>query len=307
MKKSTSVVVFFFFLLALVPAWLSAQETMFEDFEDGIDHQPVVTSIEGLEFVNTSTYWIYGDWRTGSWNGPYPDGTYYSEGNFFAILEGSGTMGTIQFTDTLADWVQVGYCSHEIITMFAYDENDNLLDSVDSIVNTSTGQLDYLRIDAEGIAYVTMVASQNYWMIDNFEADAFDWECELNTDCDDGVFCNGKEYCEDHECKKSYSEACPSDGLFCNGTEACNESEKKCKATDIPKCTDDGYFCNGDEYCNEQTDSCSHAGNPCEELEVCNDATDSCDLDLSDDDDDQEDDDSDEKTDNDDDDDDCGS
>ena len=292
LKKTAGIGALYFFILAMLPIAIQAQDSIYEDFEDGIDHQPVVTSIEGLEFVNDyASLWIYGDWRTGSWNGPYPDGSYYSEGNFFAILDGSVDSGKIIFTETTADWVQVGYSSYESFTMDAYDSDDNLLDSAMGNPNLNTGQLDYIRIDAEEITYVILTGPSNYWMIDNFEADAIDWECEFNMDCDDGVFCNGLEYCADHECQAPYSVACPSDGLYCNGIETCDEAGNKCLSTDVPKCEDDQQFCNGVEFCKEETDGCDRSGNPCENNEICNEENDSCEIELPQDDDEEADDD----------------
>ncbi len=74
-------------------------------------------------------------------------------------------------------------------------------------------------------------------------------ECNEDADCDDDVFCNGAETCEDGVCQDGTPVDCPDDGQFCNGTESCNE----------------------------QTDACVSSGNPCGAGTVCNEATDTCD------------------------------
>ncbi len=107
--------------------------------------------------------------------------------------------------------------------------------------------------------------------------------CVSDSDCDDGVFCNGAETCNmaTFTCQSGTPVTC-NDGLYCNGLETCNEATDSCQAGTAPVCTD-GQFCNGLETCNEATDSCQ-AGTPpacnngqwCDGTETCNEATDSC-------------------------------
>ncbi len=78
--------------------------------------------------------------------------------------------------------------------------------------------------------------------------------CFENDDCDDGVFCNGQEQCDNGECV----------------------------AGEDP-CADDGLYCNGDEFCDESGDECGHTGDPCDEDRVCNEDTDDCDESVDDD------------------------
>ena len=86
--------------------------------------------------------------------------------------------------------------------------------------------------------------------------------CLISADCDDGLWCNGEEYCDvDNKCKAGDA-PCPDDTLFCNGTESCNEILNRCETTGDP-CPDDGAYCNGDETCNEGSDTCDHSGDPC--------------------------------------------
>jgi len=47
-----------------------AQASGLIDFEDGVDGQSIQSSIPGLQFTTRGYDWIYGDWRTGQYNGP---------------------------------------------------------------------------------------------------------------------------------------------------------------------------------------------------------------------------------------------
>lgn len=67
------------------------------------------------------------------------------------------------------------------------------------------------------------------------------------TVCDDGLFCNGTDSCQDGQCEATGTEPC-GDGVSCNGAESCSETAQTCAAT-APTC-DDGALCN------LETDSC---------------------------------------------------
>jgi len=219
------------------------------DFEDGTDGMPIRSTIPGLEFTTTEGWdWIYGDWRTGDYNGPYPWGIYYSNGNFFAWLGENQGKGVITFTASYATYVSVGYSAYYGLYVEAYDADGNLLDSAYGPPNTDTGRLDILRVDGPGMAYIIVHDTENYWLIDDLETDAIQ-ECLTDADCDDGVFCNGVETCVQFVCWDSEQ---PVD------------------------CPDDGLFCNGEEFCDEELDECSHTGDPCEEGETCNEDKDIC-------------------------------
>ena len=97
--------------------------------------------------------------------------------------------------------------------------------------------------------------------------------------CDDGAFCNGAETCdEDNDQCVNGTDPCPDDGTFCNGAEGCDEDNDQCSPGALP-CPDDGVFCNGTESCNELDDACVHSGDPCvDDGAYCN-GTESCDED----------------------------
>jgi len=98
------------------------------------------------------------------------------------------------------------------------------------------------------------------------------YNCGVNQHCNDGVFCNGEEWCFVGVCQPAYADPCLpllcnettdkcycnaagqcDDGLYCNGAEQC--SAGKCRVGAGP-CSSDGDSCTSD--CNEDTNSCGH-------------------------------------------------
>lgn len=248
----------------------------FEGFEGGTDGAPILSTIDGLEFTASGpNQWLYGDWTTGNYNGPYPNGAYYSEGDFFAWMGSSQDIGTITFTASTATYFTIGYSSQGGIELKAYDDTGNLLDSDVGLVNLGTGQLDFVRVDATEMAYVTVEGLGNYWMVDDVETDAIT-QCTENSQCDDDLFCNGAELCLAYECAPGAPPQCPDDALYCNGEEVCDEDVDSCAHANVPVCEDDGLFCTGDELCSEQSRSCESTGDPCPSDEYCDDEIDEC-------------------------------
>jgi hypothetical protein len=139
-------------------------------------------------------------------------------------------------------------------------------------------------------------------------------EAECETECDDGVFCNGEESCVDGECRVGVApcgdnEACDEDAdtcvklctadadcnddNYCNGEEACVDG--RCAAGAVPctgglfcdednnvcttLCTkneqcDDGEFCNGAETC--VAGACVAGAAPCAAGQTCDEGGDEC-------------------------------
>jgi hypothetical protein len=93
--------------------------------------------------------------------------------------------------------------------------------------------------------------------------------CEVDSDCDDGLWCTGTESCgEDGFCDAG-TYACAD-----NPTWTCDEVADIC----VPECEvdadcDDGAFCNGMETCNAGT--CESGSDPCPG-QACNDDADVC-------------------------------
>ncbi len=87
------------------------------------------------------------------------------------------------------------------------------------------------------------------------------------SDCSDGVFCNGEEYCFLEECTPSLSGPCLP-------TLTCNEGEDECNCVFDGDC-DDNKFCTGTESC--AGDVCQQSGNPCSGPEpYCDESEDQC-------------------------------
>ena len=103
--------------------------------------------------------------------------------------------------------------------------------------------------------------------------------CTADKDCDDGIFCNGRETCNVYAiattnppvtgvCQSGIPVDC-NDGVDCT-IDSCNEDTDNCMNTaDDEYCPDDGKFCNGTEFCNAEK-GCKSSGNPCAEGTVCN-------------------------------------
>lgn len=95
-------------------------------------------------------------------------------------------------------------------------------------------------------------------------------ECSSNSDCDDGVFCNGAEVCFRGRCARG-RQSCD-DGLICTRDE-CDETTRSCVRTPIDY-DGDTYTdaeCGGED-CNDRSDLI-HPGAD----EACNGADDDCD------------------------------
>jgi len=161
---------------AFSPAIQVARADGFIDFENGLDGQPIRSTIPGLQFTTTEGYdWVYGDWRTGDYNGPYPNGAYSSNGNFFAWLGPNQGKGRIDFTKGGATYIQVWVSSAYGLYADAYDGMGNLLTSAYVDKNLNTGSMVRLRVDAptsQKIAYVIFHDTGNYWLIDDLSTDA---------------------------------------------------------------------------------------------------------------------------------------
>jgi pimeloyl-ACP methyl ester carboxylesterase len=141
------------------------------DFENGVDNQPI-TSIPGLTF---STDWIYGDWRSGSYNGPYPQGALYSNGNFFARLVSQQGSGRIDINQGCATYLQVGVSSANGLIVNGYDNNLARIATASVSGNPDTGKLAPLRVQAPAgkcLKYVIFSRVDIEWIIDDLSTDA---------------------------------------------------------------------------------------------------------------------------------------
>ncbi|MHC4697392.1 MAG: right-handed parallel beta-helix repeat-containing protein, partial [Planctomycetota bacterium] len=98
-----------------------------------------------------------------------------------------------------------------------------------------------------------------------------------STECDDGVYCNGPDFCSGGICSVHAGNPCPGPDGDSDCSETCNELANDCTANDP-----NGSACNDGVYCNG-TDTCSgggcsqHAGNPCPGPDGDNDCSETCD------------------------------
>jgi hypothetical protein len=95
--------------------------------------------------------------------------------------------------------------------------------------------------------------------------------CDGDSDCDDGVYCNGAESCVAGVCQDGAPPSCPDDGLFCNGSEVCDELATDCGHTGDP--------CDGGTICDEGADLCvplTCGNGVCEAGEDCNSCPQDC-------------------------------
>ncbi len=107
--------------------------------------------------------------------------------------------------------------------------------------------------------------------------------CTTDSQCDDGLFCNGSERCVDSKCQAGPAPDCSSlDGPCTKGV--CNEHAAQCETQDLPQGTacDDGLFCTVDTTCDDHGQcqggsprDCSASGGSCVSG-TCNEETDSC-------------------------------
>lgn len=71
--------------------------------------------------------------------------------------------------------------------------------------------------------------------------------CNEDSDCDDGIFCNGEELCIDFLCRTGEPPDCD-DGVDCT-QDRCDEDLDACVSEPDDAFCDDGLFCNGPEVC----------------------------------------------------------
>ncbi len=94
------------------------------------------------------------------------------------------------------------------------------------------------------------VVQYSGWNLDDIEIWGYGEpasECDANTDCDDGSFCNGAEACVAGACVSGTPVVCD-DGVACT-SDICNEQTDSCEASVQHSLCDDGVFCNGVEQC----------------------------------------------------------
>ena len=86
--------------------------------------------------------------------------------------------------------------------------------------------------------------------------------CTNNSQCDDGLFCNGAETCNvgTGQCQAGTAPSC-GDGVSCT-VDSCNEGTDSCDNTPNDGLCDNGLFCDGSETCDPVLD-CQAGSDPC--------------------------------------------
>jgi hypothetical protein len=87
--------------------------------------------------------------------------------------------------------------------------------------------------------------------------------CATAQDCDDGLYCNGQEFCDSIGFCASGPLPCTNTS-FCIAT--CDENTDSCEYPQVS--CDNGIFCDGTETC-DSTGRCVSSGNPCYEETEC--------------------------------------
>jgi len=104
--------------------------------------------------------------------------------------------------------------------------------------------------------------------------------CVVDADCDDGVFCNGTEFCLAGDCVAV--SACPPFVNGCVVSMGCDEATDTCLVGPDDSLCDDGVFCNGVETCDGETGGCVAVSacppfiDGCVTSMGCDEATDTC-------------------------------
>ena len=130
--------------------------------------------------------------------------------------------------------------------------------------------------DGDGFWFDQLTLTDVEIQLPDSQSDACAPECDVDQDCEDGLFCNGAETCVDGACQAG-GDPCPGqscdeagdtcgpcqvdadceDGLFCNGVETCVAGA--CQDGTLVDCAD-AFACTADS-CNEGSDSCNNLTN----------------------------------------------
>ncbi|MCP3938827.1 MAG: hypothetical protein GY708_26055, partial [Actinomycetia bacterium] len=96
--------------------------------------------------------------------------------------------------------------------------------------------------------------------------------CAVDSDCSDGLVCNGTETCSNGSCLPGAPVDCD-DGITCT-LDSCIEETGSCDNVPIDAICDDGLFCTGVETCDALQD-CQAGSDPCPG-ETCDEGADAC-------------------------------
>jgi hypothetical protein len=108
--------------------------------------------------------------------------------------------------------------------------------------------------------------------VDDVQVLALPGTCTTDTECSDGLLCNGTETCSNGSCIPGTAVQC-NDGIACT-VDSCSETVGGCVATPNNAACNDGLACNGTEVCNALSGCGAGTALNCDDASVC--TTDSC-------------------------------
>lgn len=176
-----------FFIVALPTGGArAAQATGFLTFESGRDGAAI--TLPGISLTTGADVpWRYGDVRTRQYNAPHPQSCadrpvnvatptcQYAVGeNFFAWTGTLGDPGRVTFTQGDASFVAFDLAVGARTTVIAYSLADRPLAAV-AVQPNANGNSNAVQLNAplgEGIAYVVISGTTNFWLLDNLATDA---------------------------------------------------------------------------------------------------------------------------------------
>ena len=85
------------------------------------------------------------------------------------------------------------------------------------------------------------------FLVDDVQIRALVDDCQSDSECDDGLFCNGEELCVGHSCQAGTPVVCD-DGVSCT-VDTCDELTRVCAAPPNDGLCTDSSVCNGVETC----------------------------------------------------------
>jgi hypothetical protein len=148
------------------------------NFETGIEQAAVGWTIPNLRFSipDSRSPWRYGDVRRGRYS-LYPNGSFVTNGNFFAAVPDNETAARIDLPGGGASYFSALVSTQVSLSIEAYDHNGRpIADSGTARPNAGTGTFTRLTVDASPggpkIAHVIFKAEGGDWLIDDLVTDA---------------------------------------------------------------------------------------------------------------------------------------
>ena len=112
-----------------------------------------------------------------------------------------------------------------------------------------------------------------------FTVEAAGGGCTLDSECDNGLFCDGSETCNAGTCQAGTAPTCD-DGVSCT-VDSCNEGTDSCDFATNDSLCENGLFCDGTETCDAVLGCQAGAAPTCDDginctVDSCDEGSDSC-------------------------------